>query len=116
MKSPKWPESKYYGMTKEEIKKSWNDNGDNAAKLGTDMHKMFEDYYNGLEVQGGIKWSSVYNNGGQLQNIGWHFTSNLNRQETWLKIGKLYRGKPWKSMGLQLAGFIHQQDLHCYNK
>ena len=26
MKSPKWPESKYYGMTKPEIKKQWKDN------------------------------------------------------------------------------------------
>ena len=50
MKSPKWPENKYYGKTKEEIKKLWRDNGTEAAKLGTEMHKMFEDYYNGLEV------------------------------------------------------------------
>ena len=52
MKSPKWPDSKYFGMTKEEIKKQWRDNGNEAAKLGTAMHKMFEDHYNGLYVDG----------------------------------------------------------------
>lgn len=62
MKSPKWPESKYYGMTKAEIKKSWNDNGDNAAKLGTEMHKMFEDYYNGEAIVGsGVEYQYFQN-------------------------------------------------------
>jgi hypothetical protein len=51
MKSPKWPDSKYFGMTKEEIKKQWRDSGNEAAKLGTAMHKMFEDHYNGLTVE-----------------------------------------------------------------
>jgi hypothetical protein len=50
MKGAKWPESKYFGKTKEEIKEEWNQNGQSAAKLGTEMHKMFEDYYNGLPV------------------------------------------------------------------
>jgi hypothetical protein len=50
MKSPKWPNSKYFGMSKEEIKKLWRENGNEAAKLGTAMHKMFEDHYNGLTV------------------------------------------------------------------
>ena len=52
MKSPKWPDSKYFGMTKDEIKKQWRDNGNEAAKMGTAMHKMFEDHYNGLYVDG----------------------------------------------------------------
>ena len=51
MNSPKWINSKYYGKTKEEIKEEWKQNGDIAAKLGTSMHKMFEDHYNGLPVQ-----------------------------------------------------------------
>ena len=62
MKSPKWPESKYYGMTKAEIKKAWNENGDNAAKLGTEMHKMFEDYYNGEVIVGsGVEYQYFQN-------------------------------------------------------
>jgi hypothetical protein len=50
MKSPKWPDSKYFGKTKQDIKDEWKANGDEAAKLGTAMHKMFEDYYNGEPV------------------------------------------------------------------
>jgi len=62
MKSANWPTSKYYGMTPDEIKLLWNSNGDNAAKLGTDMHKMFENYYNGIEVNGtGIEFEYFQN-------------------------------------------------------
>ena len=62
MKSANWNTSKYYGMSKEEIKLLWNNNGDNAAKLGTDMHKMFEDYYNGIIVNGtGIEFEYFQN-------------------------------------------------------
>jgi hypothetical protein len=62
MKSANWATSKYYGMTPEEIKLLWNSNGDNAAKLGTDMHKMFENYYNGIEVNGtGIEFEYFQN-------------------------------------------------------
>ena len=48
MKSPKWTESKYYGMTKEEIKKQWSSGNSNAASMGTAMHLMFEYYYNNI--------------------------------------------------------------------
>ena len=62
MKSANWNTSKYYGMSPEEIKLLWNNNGDNAAKLGTDMHKMFEDYYNGINVNGsGIEFEYFQN-------------------------------------------------------
>lgn len=46
MKSKHWETNKYYGMTKPEIKEAWNKNRDSAASSGTNMHKMFEDYYN----------------------------------------------------------------------
>ena len=46
MKKKNWPESVYYGMTAEEIKKQWNDNGSKQSGLGTDMHKAIEDYIN----------------------------------------------------------------------
>jgi hypothetical protein len=39
------PEYKYYGMTKDEILKSWNSN--EAANLGTHFHEMVELFYNG---------------------------------------------------------------------
>ena len=50
MASPKWPESKYFGKTKEEIKKMWKEKGQNAAKMGTAMHEMFEFYYNNIHL------------------------------------------------------------------
>tara|TARA_B100000424_G_scaffold271657_2_gene275572 strand:- start:2158 stop:2928 length:771 start_codon:yes stop_codon:yes gene_type:complete len=47
MKSPNWPESEYFGMTKEEIKSQWKKNGNDAAVAGTKMHADIEHYYNG---------------------------------------------------------------------
>jgi hypothetical protein len=45
---PKW---KYYGMTKEEIKKLWADNGANASGSGTKMHNDIELFYNRVYVE-----------------------------------------------------------------
>lgn len=46
MSSDKWPENKYYGKTKEEIKKQWKESGIEAAKQGTKLHYDIECYYN----------------------------------------------------------------------
>lgn len=51
MESPKWPDSKYFGMTKPEIKKQWKDNGQEAARMGTAMHLMFEYHYNNIHPE-----------------------------------------------------------------
>ena len=51
MNSPKWPESQYFGMTKPEIKNQWKENGQEAAKMGTAMHQMFEYYYNQIHLE-----------------------------------------------------------------
>lgn len=51
MKGANWEKSKYYGMTKEEIKALWKSNGAEAAKMGTAMHAMFEYYYNGINPE-----------------------------------------------------------------
>tara|TARA_A100000164_G_scaffold381525_1_gene433591 strand:- start:780 stop:1544 length:765 start_codon:yes stop_codon:yes gene_type:complete len=50
MKSKKWPESKYYGMTPDEIKALWNKNGKEAATAGTNMHENIERFYNNCPV------------------------------------------------------------------
>jgi hypothetical protein len=52
MRSPKMkdPTYKYYGMTSEEILKSWDDNRDLAATAGTKTHYNIECFYNGLDV------------------------------------------------------------------
>lgn len=51
MKSPKWPESKWYGMTKEEIKAAWNANGKEASEAGTAMHLGIEMVMNDAESE-----------------------------------------------------------------
>ena len=48
MASKNWENNKYYGMTKQEIKKQWKDNGNEAAQLGTTMHYLFEYHYNDM--------------------------------------------------------------------
>jgi hypothetical protein len=49
MKSPKWPQSKYYGMTAEEIKTQWSNSGKDASEAGTAMHLGIEMFHNGAE-------------------------------------------------------------------
>lgn len=52
MKGKNWtdPKYKYYGMTREQIKASWDKNRDNASGAGTQMHYDIECYWNGMEV------------------------------------------------------------------
>lgn len=50
MESDNWPNSKYFGKTKEEIKTEWSENGKRAASFGTAMHKHIEEFYNGAEL------------------------------------------------------------------
>jgi ATP-dependent exoDNAse (exonuclease V) beta subunit len=47
MRSPKWPQSKYFGKTAEEIEKGWSDSGKEASGLGTAMHLAIEQFLNG---------------------------------------------------------------------
>ena len=47
MASPKWRQSKYYGMTAKEIKKQWDDNGAAASGAGTAMHLAIEQFLHG---------------------------------------------------------------------
>ena len=46
MASKKWEKSKYFGQTKEEIKKLWSDNGKKASSAGTKLHNDIENFYN----------------------------------------------------------------------
>ena len=50
MKSKKWPQSKYYGQTADEIKAGWDKNCNEAATAGTKMHYDIECYYNEMDV------------------------------------------------------------------
>lgn len=51
MKSPKWPQNKYYGKSKYEIKTEWKNNGIQAATMGTKMHYDIECFYNKVPVE-----------------------------------------------------------------
>lgn len=51
MKSKNWPNSKYYGQTKEEIKDMWEKNRVESSTLGTELHKNIEDFYNNIPVE-----------------------------------------------------------------
>lgn len=46
MNSPKWSQSKYYGMTAEQIKEDWSSRGKEASGLGTEMHLSIEQFHN----------------------------------------------------------------------
>lgn len=50
MRSKRWPQSKYYGMTPDEIKTLWEKNRDAAASAGTAMHLDIERFYNEVPV------------------------------------------------------------------
>lgn len=51
MSSKNWPNSKYYGMTAEEIKKQWDQTGNDATTRGTRMHLSIETFYNGVSTE-----------------------------------------------------------------
>jgi hypothetical protein len=51
MKGKNWNSSnKYWGLTAEQIKKQWADNGKEVAGLGTQMHYEIECYLGGLSI------------------------------------------------------------------
>jgi hypothetical protein len=67
MSSKSWPQSKYYGMTAAEIKKSWDDNGSSASGAGTAMHLGIEQFLHGHpelisdEVKESLEWRYFMN-------------------------------------------------------
>ena len=70
-KSTRWSQSKYVGMTNDEIKRLWDDNGKAASSRGTLLHFLLECHNNGydlesseyskiLEVQDYFRWRSKH--------------------------------------------------------
>jgi hypothetical protein len=54
MKSKSWgPGHKYWGMTAEEIKQSWTNNGNAVATAGTNMHYNIECFMNNCNLSSG---------------------------------------------------------------
>jgi outer membrane receptor protein involved in Fe transport len=73
---------------------------------------------NGLRFQLGLKATYVEQVGGQVDfnpitDAGstnyWGMENKTNRYEAWLKIGKVYADKPWRSVGFQLSGLLQDQ-------
>tara|TARA_Y100000748_G_C15478154_1_gene481670 strand:+ start:229 stop:1014 length:786 start_codon:yes stop_codon:yes gene_type:complete len=54
MKSKNWIYNKYYGKSKETIKQEWDDNRDDAARKGTQLHFEIETFYNKVE-----EWDNI---------------------------------------------------------
>jgi ATP-dependent exoDNAse (exonuclease V) beta subunit len=50
MASKNWPQSKYFGMTPQQIKDQWSENGRQASDAGTKMHYDIECFYNNMDV------------------------------------------------------------------
>ena len=50
MTSSKWKNNKYYGMSKEEIKESWDQKKNIAAYAGTNLHLDIEKFYNNVKT------------------------------------------------------------------
>jgi len=57
MKGKGWPQSKYYGMTANEIKAQWNASGKEASEAGTAMHLGIEMFHNGTDPDDSVKES-----------------------------------------------------------
>lgn len=51
MSSKNWAKSKYFGMTPQQIKDQWNENGRIASEAGTKMHYDIECFYNNMDIQ-----------------------------------------------------------------
>ena len=50
MNGKRWTSSKYFGLTREEIKAQWKKNGREASEAGTKMHLDIEHFYNRIPV------------------------------------------------------------------
>lgn len=60
--SKKWgPDNKYWGMTAEQIKASWNQNRDKAASSGTSLHARIEAFMNQPCLQETVTHADLYN-------------------------------------------------------
>ena len=76
---------------------------------------------NGLQSQFGLKMTYMNNQGGQMDfnpevpgenQSFWGSSVVAKRIEGWAKIGKIYKDKPFTSIGLQLSGVAHVQEAY----
>ncbi len=76
---------------------------------------------NGFHSQLGFKVTYMDQVGGQTdydpetprdQQVYWGSRMNTRRIEAWGKAGKIFKDRPYSSIGFQLAGTVHQQDAY----
>ncbi len=77
---------------------------------------------NGWESQFGIKGTNTNAVGGQMdykpnevQGL-WGMEMSTQRLETFLKVGKVSKKKPYQSLGMQYSGMVHKQESLFGNK
>ena len=69
MDSPNWqPGHKYWGMTAQQIKDSWTNNGNQVASAGTDMHYNIECFMNNPDLKPGYTHNQLLNYYNNLPN------------------------------------------------
>ena len=78
MKGPRWnPSNKYWGMTAEEIKESWNKNGASVAEQGTNLHYSIECFMNNHQMPPPYHHTALYQDyitlEQQIQSLEWRF-------------------------------------------
>jgi outer membrane receptor for ferrienterochelin and colicins len=90
------------------------DNPLGDQKIG--LYRMSYVGAKGTNIQGGVKIISSHAKGGEITPSLLHpfvFNSKNDRQEAWLKIGKIInKNKPWKSIGWQQALINDDQSLN----
>lgn len=76
---------------------------------------------NGWRTQLGVKVTAIEKDGGQVDFVPgsnfefpthWGMEIDMNRAETWMKIGKVYETFTWRSLGFQVSGTLHEQDSY----
>lgn len=70
MNGKNWgPDNKYWGMTPEQIKLSWKNNGDSVANAGTNLHENIEIFMNNTKLNNGYSNKELYDNYISEQNL-----------------------------------------------
>lgn len=97
------------------------DNNSGVGYIALNRWKYVGD--NGVRFQLGIKGLRHEKSSGQilpsnetvLKTSFWRYNMDVNRVDTWLKVGKVYDDTPWRSLGVQSA-FSYDQQSHLFGK
>lgn len=85
MSGKKWPSSKYYGMTREEIKREWSNKARQSSTEGTDLHKHVE-----LFMNQSLNQSTLPNDGYTHKEL-LEMYENINKEQ----FSEIYNTREW---------------------